>query len=75
MRPFESWSTYYYCGRGGTYIDRHEVIDLKPLTKEENLSADHCKRCLMAKRKHKGDAYMIENGYPLIDSPLKGRLE
>ncbi len=33
---------------------------------------DHCRRCLIGKRKAKGDEYMLKHGYPLITHPHKG---
>ncbi len=53
-----------YCGK--TSSIEVEVMIPELTTNEERKTADHCLRCLRAKRLDKGDAFMNQYGYPLI---------
>lgn len=68
-----------FCRQIVTYCGQQWMSELPAGTPSEPpphalKASDHCRRCLIAKRKDKGDDYMKAHGYPLIDHPLKGKL-
>lgn len=65
--PFTGRYVRYFCGMRGFTEILTPPTDEKELAPEDAAKLDHCKKCLRAKRRIKGDEFMIKHGYPLLD--------